>query len=628
MTDLEEKLQKELNAEQFNAATHMEGPAVIVAGAGSGKTHTLISRIEHLVDEGVTPERIIMLTFTNAAADEMKERASLVNDKCSRVVATTYHKFCSMMLRKYHAALGFDANFETLTPMKYKTLIEYVKSNSKYDAIPEFPSASKLATIYSQAINLNVSIREIVANTPYHLYGNEIDDLYQEIKTYSYINQKFNFDDLLVYMNDLLDMNEFCKKIAKEFDYLMVDEFQDTNELQLNILKKLSNYNENIVVVGDVSQSIYKFRGAQSTNIKEFAHYFKDYDIYVLTTNYRSSQEILNVANKMMRSNNISWDYIDMVADNKNGERPQVIQHFDVKDQCDWIINKIEEFVSNGYNLHDIAIIERKSMSSFKLENELQKRQIKFEKRGGLKFTDYQCVDEMISFLSVVSKKFNKFEWFNVLKLIPGVGNKAAADIADDLSTKNDLTKYEKRKFWTDLTELLKYIETWKQIKDLNILFDSISEYYFAIREAKIDMSTKMTNSAKFDAKDKIKRDKQILSVLKDMSAAYKSTTDFLEDIALDTLKKDNEDDNSDKLIITTIHSAKGLEWKAVILLDCINYEIDDDEEELRCWYVAITRAMDNLIISLPSTMMINGRMQDVYLNPLVEPALLCCDII
>ena len=137
-----------------------------------------------------------------------------------------------------------------------------------------------------------------------------------------------------------------------------------------------------------------------------------------------------------------------------------------------------------------------------------------------------------------------------------------------------------------------------------------------------------MTNSAKFDAKDKIKRDKQILSVLKDMSAAYKSTTDFLEDIALDTLKKDNEDDNSDKLIITTIHSAKGLEWKAVILLDCINYEIDDDEEELRCWYVAITRAMDNLIISLPSTMMINGRMQDVYLNPLVEPALLCCDII
>ena len=620
MTDLEIKLQKELNDEQYNAAIHMEGPAAIIAGAGSGKTHTLISRIEHLVDSGVSPERIVMLTFTNAAADEMRDRAALVNEKCKGVTATTYHKFCSLLLRKYHGFAGLDMNFETLTPAKYKTLIEYVKSsNDKYD-IKEFPSASKLDTIYSRSINLGLTIGEIVEMTPFACFATEISDLYQEVKNYGFITQKLNFDDLLVYTNQLLDLPDICKQIAESFDYIMVDEFQDTNGLQLDILKKLGKYNKNIVVVGDISQSIYKFRGAKATNIRDFINYFDPCTIHTLSLNYRSSQEILDVANKIMDSNNLSWDYVDMIANNKHGDKPELLFHDNNLDQAEWVIGKIEEFVENGYNLRDIAIIERKSMSSFKLENELNKQHIKFEKRGGMKFTDYQCIDDIISFLSIVSKKFNKFEWFNVLKIIPGIGAKVAGEIADTLENKESLDKYSKRKFAADLTDLMNYIEQWKQINNLINLIDAVKDYYVAIREFKIDNSTKMSNSAKFDAKEKLKRDMQIIDILKDLSADYKNATEFLEDIALDTLK--SEETNEDRLIITTIHSAKGLEWKAVILLDCIDYEVDDYEEELRCWYVALTRAMDNLYISIPKFGIVNGKPQVNNPNMLLRDAI------
>ena len=433
MTDLEIKLQKDLNEQQYNAAIHMKDPAVIVAGAGSGKTHTLISRIEHLVDEGADPNRIVMLTFTNSAADEMKYRASQVNEECKKVLATTYHKYCSLILRKYGSVLGIEPSFETLTPAKYKTLIEYVKSsNDKYEQLKGFPSAARLDTLFSVLVNCGTPLRDLITGLPFECYYDEIKDLFNEVKAYGLKNQQLNFDDLLVYMNKLLNMPDVCEKIANTFDYLMVDEFQDTNTLQLDILTKLGQYNKNIVVVGDISQSIYKFRGAKATNITSFVKFFNP-TIYTLTLNYRSTQEILDAANDIMNKNVSTWNYVDMVADNKNGAKPTIVYHNDTYSQADWLIDTISEFQLQGIELKDIAVIERKSMSSFKLENELTKFKIPFEKRGGMKFTDYQCIDDVISFMSIVINKSNKFEWFNVLKLIPGIGNKAATDISESI---------------------------------------------------------------------------------------------------------------------------------------------------------------------------------------------------
>lgn len=592
-----------MNVEQMRVVEHLYGPAAVLAGAGTGKTATLIDRIKEL-SKLTDPSRIVMLTFTNAAADEMKLRASRVNEKCKDVIACTYHKYCGRILRKYGKAIGIDPSFEILVNKKYQTLIEYVKSsNEYYDSLKDFPSASKLDSIFSIIINNeDIDISNLVYGTKYAAYATDIMNLYSDVKKYGLENHKLNFDDMLVYMNDLLNNDEICKKIAESYDFLMVDEFQDTNALQLNILLKLSKYNNNIVVVGDISQSIYKFRGARVENIQKFIDSFSYCEVYKLSLNYRSSSRILDATNSIMENNVSSWDYTYMVSNKEDpGSYPELIVHTDDNRQIEWIIKKINDSLDSGYTLRDIAILERTSMSSFKLENSLLKLKIPFEKRGGRKFTDYACIDDMISFLSIMIKN-DKFNWFNVLKLIPGIGNKTAVNIAEHCKESNFLDKYNKRKYNEDLILLQNNVNMFSKY-DFDQLFDEVAKYYFKLREEKIEKS-KMSSSAKFDAKERIDKDKEIIAILKDMTSGYKDLKSFLEDIALDSVNTNIE---GDRLLITTIHGAKGLEWPIVIIIDCIDREMSDYEEELRCLYVAMTRAETELILSIPRYALVNG---------------------
>ena len=592
-----------MNVEQMRVVEHLYGPAAVLAGAGTGKTATLIDRIKEL-SKLTDPSRIVMLTFTNAAADEMKLRASRVNEKCKDVIACTYHKYCGRILRKYGKAIGIDPSFEILVNKKYQTLIEYVKSsNEYYESLKDFPSASKLDSIFSILINNeDIDISNLVYGTKYAAYATDIMNLYSDVKKYGLENHKLNFDDMLVYMNDLLNNDEICKKIAESYDFLMVDEFQDTNALQLNILLKLSKYNNNIVVVGDISQSIYKFRGAKVENIQKFIDSFSYCEVYKLSLNYRSSSRILDATNSIMENNVSSWDYTYMVSNKEDpGSYPELIVHTDDNRQIEWIIKKINDSLDSGYTLRDIAILERTSMSSFKLENSLLKLKIPFEKRGGRKFTDYACIDDMISFLSIMIKN-DKFNWFNVLKLIPGIGNKTAVNIAEHCKESNFLDKYNKRKYNEDLILLQNNVNMFSKY-DFDQLFDEVAKYYFKLREEKIEKS-KMSSSAKFDAKERIDKDKEIIAILKDMTSGYKDLKSFLEDIALDSVNTNIE---GDRLLITTIHGAKGLEWPIVIIIDCIDREMSDYEEELRCLYVAMTRAETELILSIPRYALVNG---------------------
>lgn len=623
MTELEKQLDKELNPEQYFSAIHMRGPAVIAAGAGSGKTHTLISRIMHLVDCSVDPKRIIMLTFTNAAANEMKNRASNVNEDCQKILATTYHKYCSMLLRKYGTAIGIRPSFETLTPAKYRTFIEYVKSRTEYENLENFPSSSKLSAVYSIMTNTTIPISKLIAGTSYELYEEQILDLHKQVKEYglSLEQQVLDFDDLLVYANKLLENEEICKKVANSFDYLMIDEFQDTNHLQLEFLKKLGQYNWNIVIVGDVSQSIYKFRGAEATNIQKFCDYFSKFTeckTYYLNINYRSTQEILDAANAVMNEHVKSWDYLDMYSEDVHGDKPLIKRHFDVADQNNWLVNKIEQWHASGINYSDIAIIERRSMSSFKLESDLLRSNIAYEKRGGKKLTEYQCVDELISFLHIVEdeSRANTFEWFNVFKLLPGVGNKAATDLSNDINNKEFLVKYSRKKYFSEIETLLSNVDILSKAKltlSPDELINEVAKCYFDLRKRKIELS-RMSSSAKFDAKEKIESDQNVISAVSSLATYYSTLEEFLEDMALDSIKKPDESD--DKVVITTIHSAKGLEWPIVILIDCIDHDLpaDEFEEELRCWYVAMTRAKKQLIISFANRTVL-GR--DVVFNRL-----------
>lgn len=593
-----------MNLLQIEVAEHNKGPAVVHAGAGTGKTTTLIGRIEELT-KLTSPDRIVMLTFTNSAAEEMRSRAIKSNPACKDMVACTYHKYCGKLLRKYGKTIGIDPSFEIMMPSKYQTLIEYVKSsNDFYENLKDFPSASRLETIFSIMMNNeDISVAHIINGTKYSQYSNEILELYREVKQYGREHGKFNFDDVLEYTNELLDNNYVCHLIADSFDYLMVDEFQDTNMLQLNILLKLSKYNNNIVIVGDVSQSIYKFRGARATNMEKFIESFDYCERYELSFNYRSTQPIIDSVNSIMNHNVQSWEYVDMVANNSNpASKPILVSHTDDIAQANWIIDRVKMYLDKGYNLNQIAIIERRSTASFKLENMLAKAKFPFQKRGGRKFIDYACVSDVISFLSLTLKN-DSFNWFNILQFIPGIGSKTATSIADSCKETDFISKHSKKKYYTDLLECYNKIKSLRKAPILEAI-EELSDYYFELREVKIENSSKMSSSAKFDAMNNIHRDKEIIKTLKDMAANYTKLREFLDDIALDSLKGTKE---NDQLLITTIHGAKGLEWPVVILVDCIDEDYKDAEEELRCLYVAMTRAETDLYISVPKMTMRNG---------------------
>lgn len=578
----------ENNKEQEQIINFIDGPAAVLAGAGSGKTRTLIERLKVLCNK-TSPNRIVMLTFTNAAADEMRDRAIASNTNCRGMIVSTYHKYCGMILRKYGEAINIHPNFEILTGMKYTTFIEYIKSKfTDYDDLENFPSASKLQGIFSAIDNRVASIDTLIRDTKYENYDYEISHLYDIVKEEGLKQQKLCFDDMLTYMVLLLSDNTICEKVAKSFDYLMVDEFQDTNELQLDILLKLAKYNKNIVIVGDESQSIYRFRGARVTNIEDFITYFDNCQIFHLHINYRSNQEILDFVNDFMDKNVESWDYTDMEANNKHGSKPKLVCVSSDYRTADYIVNKIKHETI----LRDTSIIERSSFSSFILENELVKNDIPFVKYGGLKFTEYVCVDEILSFLAVLTNKSDTFNWFNVLKLLPGIGEKTAGSIAEECNT--GITQFAKRKFYTNLVELMNKITEFRSLNDLNTTLNEIIKYYTSLRKLKI--SNMKNNNSKFDAESKLERDLQVLQILKNLAAKYSNIDEFLADIALDSVKTAEEAE--DHVIITTIHSAKGLEWKNVYLIDCTDEKMNcEDEEELRCLYVATTRAEDNLQI-------------------------------
>ena len=627
MTDLELQLQKDLNPEQFQAAMHMAGPAVIMAGAGSGKTHTLMSRVAHLVDRGIKPERILMLTFTNAAADEMKQRASkLLDDRCKNIVACTYHKFCNMMLRRFGKELGVE-NYMILSSSDNRNMIDYVKTtNPMFDNLKGFPSAKVLECMFSSQVNkqlpMSIILRSEKSYSKYDDYDREIEYLQSLVSAYGYHNQKYNYDDLLLYMKKLLENQEICRRIACMYDYIMIDEFQDTNNLQEEIITKLSVYNGNITVVGDISQSIYAFRGANVRNLQAFSSKFSNCKTIVLNTNYRSTQEILDLANTVMHNNVKSWTYYDMVANNKNGNKPIFHQPYDEFEQRDYVLKKIEEYHNSGIAYSDMAIIERSSMSSFSIESSLQKAGVPFEKRGGMKFMDYECIGDMLAYFGIITNPYDLLSWFRVLKLHPDIGKKTAREIADNCRDVDFLVynNYQKRKFYPELVLLDKAYKDFRAESNLQKVFCLIRDFYFETRQRALDLS-RMKDDARMEAQSDLERDKTVVEQLFNMTKEYKSIVSFVDDITLDSVSESASDE--DTLIVTTVHSAKGLEWKIVFMIDCCEgafpahidmtqYGTPEDEEELRCFYVALTRAKDVLHVISPTYKQIGGNIEHV----------------
>lgn len=631
--NIQEQLKSDLNVRQYEAATFVDGPAVITAGAGAGKTHTLISRVAYLVSLGIPAKSILMLTFTNAAADEIKDRAAALFDKkCADIIACTYHKFCNMMLREYGNHIGIK-DYTILSTSAVKNMIDYVKSSdASFDNIKGFPSIAKVAQAMSASINMQQSVEHVLLAVDdlncCVQYSQEMTMLIDNVRAYGFRNKMFTYDDLLVHMNELLDDKAVCQHIANRYKYIMIDEFQDTNNLQESIILKLAAYNKNIVVVGDISQSIYGFRGANIRNLQTFDTHFSNCKHIVLNLNYRSTQQILDAANAVMSHNHISWNYVDMQSADKSGPKPVIAYISRIDNVVPFLEQLILGFRASGIPYSEIAVLERSSAASFELESMLRHDLIAYDKRGGMKFFDFECIGDMIAFFSIITNRHDILSWFRVLQCLPGIGRTYARRISDNCDNTDFLTdsKYAGCKFYNDLSELSKSYSRWINYDSLLPLFDDISAYYLSMRKSAMDMSKSKDKTANEMA---LALSQNLLLSLRKIAENYTGIVKFADDILLDSV---SIKDASDKLTISTIHSAKGLEWTAVIILNCVegdfpahiqinDYGSEKDQEELRCFYVAMTRAKRYLTIVAPEhKMMYKSGIEDCVLSHYLMP--------
>lgn len=641
MTPFEITMEKELNKEQFETAMLMDGPAVIMAGAGSGKTHTLISRVAHLVDSGVHPSQILMLTFTNKAANEMADRASKKVAGSGAITACTYHSFAYKLLRIYKKELGFH-DCQPVSTTGHATLIDLVRNrNSCFEPMKKMKT-KVIDEIISKSINKMESVEAVMQSedqyAEYLPFAHMIDLLKVSVDNKKRHDGVLTYDDMLFYADKLLDNDVLCRKIAMSFRYIMIDEFQDTNNLQESFVLKIAKYNRNIVVVGDISQSIYKFRAANVKNIQMF-HLRVGTDEMpckeiVLHQNYRSSQEILHAVNAVMRRNVNGWTYYDMVSGtNKHGTKPKLIYTNNQKTEAEYVLDMVKSYHNGGVPYAEMAILARSSKSFEQFEKLLVQHRIPYVKHGGPKFFELDCIEMIFDYFRFYMNNRNESAIYHILQIHPNLGKAYSSDIAGNIS--EGLCTLKTAKMHThakDRTGILKPVtfrikeqinrldnlyERLSEEPDFHKQFRMIAEFYENVMENAIQTSGKSVEN-KNEAIDDLRIAMKYIKELEVMSLEYDDPVKFVDELALDMKAK--EEELGDSLVLSTVHSAKGLEWRVVFVLDCVDgafpvvsdmltWGDENDSEELRCFYVAMTRAKDELCLMIPSCILGADRM-------------------
>ena len=601
-----------LNNEQFEAATSINGFNFILAGAGSGKTATLTARTTYMIDHGIPPEEILLLTFTNKAAKEMRDRIILsVGPVAEKITACTFHSFCAIFIRKNAKILGFNPDYtildspdmmDALSIAKEEFLEAKRKEGKEYN-LKDFPNIHQIGQVYECAVNNCLTEDEsLLLFAEINTYSAEIKEILSRFKRYKKDRNLMDYNDLHYYTEKVLSENEFLRKqMDKTYKYISCDEYQDTNTVQNNILKLLSKDYPNLTVVGDDNQSIYAFRYANIQNILNFDKEYPECKSVVLNTNYRSSQELLNFSNAIMEYATEGKKKI--LKGTFHGEKPKLIVKNDCYEEADYIIKKI---IESPYDLSDIAVICRSANQSYVLEQKLNMRGIPYNKFGGLKFMEKVIIKDILAFLRIFVNTKDEIAMFRVLQLYPGIGKTYARRIAEMLSNgdfEDVKKKYGKRNFHVYIEELQELINEYSP-KNLSEQMAYLTKtYYEKIITRKIENSA-TTDAKKSEEYSSLKEGLMDAETLSNMASNYRSTSRFLNDIILDATTPDETDE---KLNITTIHSAKGLEYDMVFILDCVENitprcpeTSPENPEELRCLYVAATRAKKELYIMIP----------------------------
>ncbi len=621
-----------LNAAQRQAASHgrsqsdglfTAGPLLVIAGAGTGKTMTLAHRVAHLVMQGVSPERILLLTFTRRAAQEMTRRVEAIVRKSMNASQTsislqgvlpwsgTFHSIANRLLRRYAHNVGLDVSFSVLDRGDSADLMDVVRHQLQLSRKSRrFPKKDTCLAIYSRCVNTQKPLRASLDETfPWCAdWEDELRQLFRAYAEHKLHHQVLDYDDLLLYWYHLVSDPEIAAEIGAFFDHVLVDEYQDTNILQADILRAIKEDGQGLTVVGDDAQSIYSFRAAEVENILSFPDQFiPAARIVSLEQNYRSTQPILNCANKLIAEGDRQYKK-DLFTLKKGGGLPRYITVEDSDGECDYVIDTILENREAGMQLKQQAVLFRSAHHSDRLELELLRRNVPYVKYGGLKFLEAGHVKDMLSVLRWADNPKNQVAAFRVLKFLPGMGPTYAAKCFDFLELVDHqfgrLDEFQPpsatREEWLPFCDLMRLLVVAEQSSD------GWQQQLGAVRRWYQPHLERMYDSIETREAD--------LEQLEQVSGRYPTRERFLTELTLDPPSASGDLSNDplldeDYLILSTVHSAKGQEWDAVFVLNFSDGNFPNEfatrnpemiEEERRLVYVAMTRAKQSLHLVSP----------------------------
>ncbi len=660
------RYEEELNSEQLEVVYAGEGPLLVIAGAGSGKTRTLTYRVSRLIEDGVDPSEILLLTFTNKAAREMLSRVEqLVTIDTRRIWGGTFHATGNRLLRRYAEPLGYRSNFTILDDEDAKEMMESAVSSLGIKTLEKrFPKGDVLLDIHSFVINTRTPLElHLEENFPHFaLYREEMVGVFRRYRERKREANAMDFDDLLINWKALLeDHPEIAGALKRKFRYILVDEYQDTNKLQAEIVDAMSEVRRNVMVVGDDAQSIYSFRGASFENILTFPLRFPDTQIFKLETNYRSTRQILELANHSIERNRFQFRK-ELRAVRGDGPEPAMVGVDDVFEQATFVAQRILELRDEGEKLSDIAVLYRSHYQSLELQMELTRRLIPYEIRSGVRFFEQAHIKDVISYLKIVTNTRDELAWKRVLKLYPKIGEKTAAEIWGRISASPDplhafligaagFSPPKRGANLNSVRDILKLISSDAMLRNPAESIGIIVERGYADYAR-----AKFTNAqARLDD----------LEQLSQYALRYEDVEQFLNEVALanpiageDVAVVGPEDE---KIVLSSVHQAKGLEWRCVFVIwladgrfpsqralrvpggiiridparvhtalpllegatddaktrddGSIELVIPGEEEERRLFYVAVTRAKQELYLVFPVMARDRGGM-DILMEP------------
>ncbi len=607
----------ELNAEQCAAATAPDGPQLVLAAAGTGKTRTLVYRLAYLVSGGVDRSRILLLTFTNKAAREMLERAdTLVGPSPTRPWSGTFHHVANRFLRSYADRLGYRRDYVILDRDDARTLMRSCLRDLKLDT-KEFPRREVLLGILSESANTQTPM-DAVAETRFADTEVSVEDVLRVLELYCDRKRALDamdFDDLLVNALLLLRENpDILDRLQEQFRYVLVDEYQDTNPVQAELVDLLAAKHRNLFVVGDDFQCIYSWRGADFRNIMTFAERYPDARIYKLETNYRSVPEVLAVANEVVDGSDVPETFRkELRSTRESYERPRELILRDGEHQARFVAEQIRQCRREGYRYSDMAVLYRAHFHSMELQMALTRSHIPHNITSGIRFFEQAHVKDVLCLLRVVSSGEDELAFQRLVCLLPGVGEKTGAKIwaklggtfntadAASRTTLRNAIPVRGRERWAPVDALLEEVHTEGLTCRMGEIVTRFVDVFY--RTYAIDT---------FENADERLDDIGELTV---ECGKFERLEEFLADVALQTnLDAETDDEESaDAVRLSTIHQAKGLEWPVVIVLWCAEKmfpspkalagdELGDGEaEERRLFYVAVTRACDELMLCAPT---------------------------